>query len=409
MGFLSRFFKRGGKEESAPGAVTDDLVLGWTCQRSDGEKIAAACIDRIAAEVAMLSGHVHSVDGERLDPGHWLQGIFRNPDPEEGHFNFFYQSAVDYFNGGVCWLKVGRGSARGLARLPVKKVSIGRGADGRRTFLYDGIMYTSRDVLYIPARMGYSVSSGGQSLFKYMSDFFSTAASVESFTRNSFQNGVVGKRIVMDVSGAFPDITPEQSRKLKDTFQAEYGGVDNAGRPLLKKKGIEYTEIGSNGALDNQSAELSKARDFQRREVASLLGVPLEVLNVSAGNESIENVFMLFAEFAVRPIATQMQEALSRLLVESGDKGYFEFDYNGIMKVSLLHRVQAYKEEIASGLMSPNEARRRENLGPIEAGDTFFVPANYMPLKDETIAAYMAKQKSELAGTQHFAGGDDKQ
>ena len=213
----------------------------------------------------------------------------------------------------------------------------------------------------------------------------------------------------MDISGAYPDCTPEQAKKLKAVFREENCGIENAGQLLLKKKGIEYSTVDIGPSSDNQAAELSKVRGFQRQEVASLFGVPLEILNASGGD--LENLFVFFSEFGVRPVATQIQEALNGLIRETHGRAYFEFDYNGIMKVSLKSRVEAYREQIASGLLSPNEARRKENLDAIEAGDTYFVPVNYMPLTEETVEAYMAKQKAEIAASGqsgHFPGGDDK-
>lgn len=57
-----------------------------------------------------------------------------------------------------------------------------------------------------------------------------------------------------------------------------------------------------------------------------------------------------------------------------------------------------------------------EDRPPVEGGDTVFTPVNLMPMNDETINAYMAKQKNEIQkltdsanDDKHFAGGDDKQ
>lgn len=390
------------------GAGDGLLGLGWTLRTTSGDSVAVPCIDRIACEVASLSGHVHGSDGRALR-GHWMEELFRNPSGREGHFLFFYQSVVDYFHGGILWIKTySDGYVSALTRIPYGDYMLSADGRGGFTFLIYGKEYRQDSVVYIPGRIGYSTSTGGRSVFSVMSDIFDTAGSVESFTRNSFTNGAGGRRLVMDISGAYPDCTPQQARELKATFRRENCGIENAGQLLLKKKGIEYSTVDIGPSSDNQAAELSKVRGFQRQEVASLFGVPLEILNASGGD--LENLFVFFSEFGVRPVATQIQEALNGLIMETHGRAYFEFDYNGIMKVSLKSRVEAYREQIASGLLSPNEARRKENLDAIEAGDTYFVPVNYMPLTEETVEAYMAKQKAEIAASdQHFPGGDDKQ
>lgn len=409
MSIWKRIFGRKGNEVRK--AEPDGLLgLGFTLQHSaGGDSVAVPCIDRIACEVASLSGHVHGLDGRALR-GHWMEDLFRNPSGREGHFLFFYQSVVDYFYGGIVWVKTCReGRCIALTRIPHGDFTLS--ADGRGGFTFNvyGKEYPQENVVYIPGRIGYSTSSGGRSVFSVMQELFDTAGSIESFTRNSFVNGAGGRRLVMDISGAYPDCTPEQAKRLKAAFKEENCGIENAGQLLLKKKGIEYSTVDIGPSSDNQAAELSKVRDFQRQEVASLFGVPLEILNASGGD--LENLFVFFSEFGVRPVATQIQEALNGLIRETNGRAYFEFDYNGIMKVSLKSRVDAYREQIASGLLSPNEARRKENLPSIEAGDTYFVPVNYMPLNDETVEAYMAKQKAEIADAGaggHFPGGDDK-
>jgi hypothetical protein len=69
------------------------------------------------------------------------------------------------------------------------------------------------------------------------------------------------------------------------------------------------------------------------------------------------------------------------------------------------------------GMSSPNETRKRENLPPIaeKAGDTLFIPANLMPLKDAQIDALLASARLKLEGVNnaefhqdHPSIGDDK-
>lgn len=337
---------------------------------------------------------------------HPILTLLKQPNLEDRHFNFFYQSVIDYYNGGCFWLKLKyAGEVESLFRLNPYKVTVARDANtNQRIYIYNGTQYTDDDVLYIPARFSYSTLRGGQSIFEASAGVFSTAEKVEQYTQKSFDNGINGKRLVIDIEGALPDPSEEQMNELKANFQAEYAGPNNAGRPLIKKKGIEYSEL--SGGTDNRSAELTENRKLQEHEVSKIFGVPEEILNnTSSGN--IENVFIYFNEFAIRPIATQFQEVINSLLDES--RYYFEFDYNGLMKVSLSQRIEAYNKQFMFGELSINDIRAKENLPPIEAGDTHFVPVNMMPLNDETVEAYMAQQKQTIASAgNHFPGGDDK-
>jgi hypothetical protein len=139
------------------------------------------------------------------------------------------------------------------------------------------------------------------------------------------------------------------------------------------------------------------------------------LLTGKSANLDIENLFTLLTEFAIKPLAIQLQESIN-LLIE--DNCYFKFNFHGLLKVALSKRVDAYAKQIGNGILSPNEVREKENLPPIEAGDNFFMPANLIPLNNETINAYMAKQKLTAQGLngkggddsdQHSPAGDDKQ
>lgn len=392
---------------------------GWLSalrQASGTDGTSFACIDRIASEFALLNWAVYDSKTREKLRDNPLHALISRPNDEDGHFNFFYQSVQDYFSGGVFWLKTMLGGrCVSLYRLDPASVTMTRNAgSGKRVFTYLGKKLAPEEVVYIPARFGYTALYGGKSIFRACPTVFDTVRELDSFTKSSFSNGVSGKRLVIDVQGAFPEITAEQSKQLKDSFQREYSGAENACRPILKKKGFEFSELGT--AADNKAAELSENRRIQEHEIAKIFGVPEGILTVSK-DTNLENVFTLFCEFAIRPMATQFQEAINSLATGNA---FFEFDYNGIMKVSMQQRIDAYVKQITNGLLSPDEARAKENLGPIEAGSNHFMPVNLMPLNEETIKAYMAKQKNEIngnggaenptdPGAQHFPGGDDKQ
>jgi len=374
------------------------------------DSTAFACIDRIASEFASLNFGIFNINDKQKNKDHPLYAVLKEPNLDDRHYNFFYQSAIDYFNGGCFWLiRKYNGEVVSLFRLNPSDVTIERDVEtNRRIFNYRGKILSQKEILYIPSRFGYSTQRGGQSIFEAIHSVFDTARNIETYTQRSFAKGILGKRTVIDVSGAFPDLDAATATKIKDNFQAEYGGVENAGRPILKKKGIEYSELGSNGS-DNNATQLAENRKFQEREIAKVFGVPVELLNGFENSNNLENIFVLFNEFALRPMASQFQEVINELLNEQ--KYYFEFDYNGVYKVSLASRIDTEIKQINNGLLSIDEARALENRRPIEAGNTHFMPANMMPWDEETKKAYMAKQKNEaakLGNNDHFAGGDDK-
>lgn len=413
MAFFKRKLNKNAKNQ--PDWVRDFYHSSDTITSINGT--AFACIDRIASEFASLNYAIFSVADRQKRRNHPLLPVLREPNTEDRHYNFFYQSAVDYYNGGCYWLKLFYdGEVVSLIRLNPSEIKESRDENNRKIFTYRGKIYAADSIVHIPSRFGYNSLYGGKSIFDAVSTVFKTAQNVDAFTQNSFNNGIVGKRMVLDIAQAFPDATPEQIEALKAKWKADYSGVENAGKPIIKVKGIEYSQL-EGTVTDNRAAELIENRKFQEGEIAKIFGIPEELLSGLSANTNLENLFVLFNEFALRPMATQFQDAINSLLDES--KYYFEFDYNGLMKVSLQQRIASYKDQINNGMASLNEIRQKENLPPLpdSAGDSFFMPVNMMPWNEEIKEAYMAKQKNEVKqindptdeNTQHIPQGDDKQ
>ena len=416
MGFFS-FLKRTNpnpKAQERPRDISD--YRHASAKLTGRDSTSFATIDRIASEFAGLSYGIYNKRTNKEISNHPLYAVLARPNLEDLHFNFFYQSVVDYYNGGIIWKK-GKGTEGQLVslfRLSPQETTVTRDQFTReRIYLHNGHRYTDEDVLYIPSRFDYSTINGGSSIFKAANAAFDTAHKLDNYTNSAFDKGISGKRLVIDISNALPDATKEQVEELRNDYTATYAGPENAGKPLFKKKGMEYSEIGQNA--DNRAATLIENREFQEHEIANIFAFPGELLSGKSANLDLENLFTLLTEFAIKPLAIQLQESINLLI---DDNCYFKFNFHGLLKVALSKRVDAYAKQIGNGILSPNEVRAKENLPPIEAGDTFFMPANLMPLNDETINAYMAKQKLTAQGLndkggddsdQHSPAGDDKQ
>lgn len=368
---------------------------------------AFADLDRIASEFASLNYSIFTTNKKEKVKKHPLYSVLRQPNLEMRHYLFFYQSAKDYYNGGCYWLKVFvAGELISLFRLNPKEVTKFRDENNILKFKYNGKVYSQKEIVYIPSRFEYSTIDGGKSIFVAVKSVFDTANSMETYTQNSFVNGVVGKRMKLNIEKAYPNATPEQIKDLKSQWQKEYSGVENAGKPIIEIPGIEYSQM-EGTVTDNRAAELSENRKLIKESVDAVFQMPSESFDT-------EKYFIFLNEFAIKPLACQFQDAINSLLDE--DKFYFEFDYNGMLKVSLSTRVETEIKQINNGLLSLDEARALENRPPIEAGNTHFMPVNMMPWTEEIKKAYMAKQKNEAsktdptdANTQHLPQGDDKQ
>ena len=67
------------------------------------------------------------------------------------------------------------------------------------------------------------------------------------------------------------------------------------------------------------------------------------------------------------------------LLFGDDDTFFIEHNVDALLRGDLAARYAAYAVGINWGILSPNEARAKENLNPREGGDTYLQPVNMAP------------------------------
>jgi HK97 family phage portal protein len=408
MAFFN-IFKRKNRQAPAQKVFTSssDTITGR-------DSTSFAAIDLICSSFANLSGSFYNKQTKQAIKDHELYNLINDPNFDETKFQFFYNSAKDYFNGNIFWYKYDEdGIIISLFRLNPNNVKVSRNQNNQKIFSYNGIEYDYRKILHIPSRYGYN-GLIGKSIFSECNRIFSNTAELDDFINNSF-NSSIGNRLVIDITKEYPNATEEQIQRLLNLFLQNYAGIKNAGRPLIKSGKLEYNKIETD-FKDNRANQLVENRQFQEKEVAKLFGVPLPLLNGSE-TTNIESLYTIFIENAIRPLATVFEQSINKLVpIEERLGVYFEYNYNSLLKTSLQTRIDAYSKELVSGILSPNEIRRKENLPEIDekAGDTLYIQANLLPVRDNVIDAYMANAQLKLdelknKENQHTVAGDDKQ
>jgi len=379
-----------------------------------------AAIDLIASSLANLTGTFYSTQTKQALKEYGLQDLINNPNYDETKFQFFYNSVKDYYNGNVFWYKYDNdeGDLIALFRLNPNTVKVKRDSFNQKVYLLNGVEHYGNKILHIPSRYGYD-GLIGKSIFSECNQIFSNSSELDVFIHNSFNNNV-GNRLVIDITKEFPNATEEQINSLRNKFLQNYTGIKNAGKPLIKSGKIDYSKIETD-YKDNRSNQLIENRRFTEKEIAKLFGVPLALLTGGETDRevnSIENVYILFLENCIRPLATTFEQSINKLIpIGDRSKVYFEYNYNSILKTSIQTRIDTYAKQLTNGILSPNEIRRKENLPEIEAGDNNFIQANLMPLTEEIISSYMASAKLKLQQLNtdspnipgnHSSVGDDK-
>jgi HK97 family phage portal protein len=353
-----------------------------------------AAIDLICSSFANLSGSFFDKRTKQALKEHDLYELINNPNFDDTKFQFFYNSAKDYFcEGNIFWYKYDSdGVVTSLFRLNPNNVVVKRNLSNQKIYVYNGIEYDYRKILHIPSRFGFD-NLKGKSIFSMCNQIFKNTAEIDDYVNNSFNNSI-GNRLIIDITKEYPNATEEQLLQLRNKFLQNYTGIRNAGKPLIKSGKIDYDKIETD-FKDNRANQLIENRNFQEQEIAKLFGIPLPLLK-GTETTNMESLYTIFIENAIRPLATQFEQAINKLIpFDERTNVYFEYSYNSLLKTSLQTRVDTYSKQITNGILSPNEVRRKENLPDIDekAGDTLYIQANLLPLRDDVVDAYMANAK----------------
>ena len=406
MNFLQKIF-RNKNAKTTPKNIQDYASITNIFERE--YETAFSCIDKIATSFASLSYGVYNKKTKQKTE-HPLYEVLKEPNLDETHSLFFYLLIKDYYAGNVYLYKYTDETGRviSLFRLNPSAVIVTRNEFNQKTFSYYGQKYDSNKILHIPSRFGYDGKTG-KSIFSECKKTFETSSNLNSYTANTFDNSL-GKRLVIDLSESYPNANDDEQQKIRNKYLSFYGGVENAGKPIVKTGKIKFETIDT-GISDNRQAQLTENRQFQLEAIAQIFNIPIEYLT-GKGITDLEVITTLFMTQAIQPLVDVFQEAFNKLFSFSErEKYYVEFNYNSILKTSLSSKIDAYTKQFMNGILTLNEIRQKENLPPLEAGSTPFVPANLMPLTKENIEAYMAKSKieienAELAKTEIGKGSD---
>ncbi|MDE6230034.1 MAG: phage portal protein [Muribaculaceae bacterium] len=139
----------------------------------------------------------------------------------------------------------------------------------------------------------------------------------------------------------------------------------------------------SMSAADMQFLE---SRKFTVLEICRFFGVPPSFLGAeSASNyKSAENATVAFLNDTLGPLLTQIEIEFTRKLIGMDLRRRFRFNRDELYSTDLSSKMQYVEKRIATGTLTPNEARALFGLEPVAAGDSSLVSANLKPLTELT-------------------------
>jgi HK97 family phage portal protein len=195
----------------------------------------------------------------------------------------------------------------------------------------------------------------------------------------------------IEFPGQFAD--KEARIMFRDTWQQMQGGM-NRGKTAVLDRGMKLHELGAK----NSDAQFLETRRFQISEIARWFGVPPHKLGDldKATFSNIEQQALEYVQDALLQRAKRWEASIASELLLESEKFEIRYDFRELLRGDSAQRAGFYHQGIMDGWLTRNEARKSEDLEPIEGLDEPLRPLN-MVEEDEAEGTESAEQTEPKA------------
>lgn len=187
------------------------------------------------------------------------------------------------------------------------------------------------------------------------------AAAQDAAHKALVHTGSMGK-VALKHPGAMADETVEA---IRDAWATMHATPEGAARPLILREGMTAEKISQETATSNIDS-----RKFSVQEIARAFGVPPEMLYQQGGGALASQVetARAYVDGALTQWVSAWESELTRKLCAPGERVRLDTDI--LLRGNLKDAGMAFSKLVLAGIMSPNDARARLGLAPMEGLDT---------------------------------------
>ena len=428
MSIFSGLFKSRDKPTDRTAGSGYSFFLGscssgkYVTERSAMQMTAVYCCVRILSEaVASLPLQFYRYTdegGKEKAVEHPLYFLLHDePNPEMTSFIFretLMTHLLLYGNAYSQIIRNGKGEVVALYPLMPDRMTVDRDDHGRLYYeytVYDSDDVNGRkgtdkvgktvklqpyDVLHIPG-LGFD-GLVGYSPIAMAKNAIGLAIATEEYGSKFFANGAAPSGVL-----EHPGTIKDPSR-VRESWQATFGGSGNANKVAVLEEGMKYTPI----SISPEQAQFLETRKFQIDEIARIFRVPPHMIGdlEKSSFNNIEQQSLEFVKYTLDPWVSRWEQAMVRALLtpEEKKKFFFKFNVDGLLRGDYQSRMNGYATARQNGWMSANDIRELENLDRIPAeqgGDLYLINGNMTKLEDAGIfAADGGSERSEGEGAE---------
>ncbi len=178
------------------------------------------------------------------------------------------------------------------------------------------------------------------------------------------------------------ELSAEARAKVRAAYEESMSGSDNAYRLAVFDQRITKFEPIDIQLKDAQFLESIDATD---RDICNFFGLSEHMLN--RGKEaynSNEQKYMEYLNGTLDSYLVQWEQGarIRWLPIAEQGENYFHFVRESILRMDSKTRGEAMATRIQNGIMTPNEAREKEDMSAYVDGDQYYMASNVAPIVD---------------------------
>jgi HK97 family phage portal protein len=237
----------------------------------------------------------------------------------------------------------------------------------------EALIVNDRDMINI---RGFGVDDVvGLSAIKAHKQNLGLSLAAQKYGEDFYQKGTMIDGYI-EYAGTLDD---DRKKAISQQWAANYGLGGKGGTPILDA-GTKYTRLG----LPPEDAQFIETRKFQKSEIATILDIPLHMINDMDGAKyaNVESTGIEFVTYSLGGWVAKMEQEFARKLLKENEKQnhYVKVNTNALLRADIKAKGEFYRLMTDIGAYSINEVRELEDKNAIDGGDEHYVQLNKIPI-----------------------------
>jgi HK97 family phage portal protein len=301
-------------------------------------------------------------------------------NPETTAYAFKHQMMMDLLQYERAYAEVVRvdGRVSALWRLDPNRMTVDRDDSRRKRYRYT----TDRGKTiewYFDSSQPPILELAHPSPLRHCRELIGTALALQRYVGKFFSNGArLGGVLQTDRTLSDASVT-----RLRESFAAFYGGLENAHKFAVLEDGMKYEQI----AAANDDSQLNETLKTIRNEICGVFRIPpFKISDLSQSNYSnVEALAIEYVTGTLDPWFTVWESAIRRDLLTTRQYGQFDvlFDRGALIRSDVKSQYDALARARDAGIYTANDVRKKLGENPLAAGqggDVLLVNGNMIPV-----------------------------